>query len=535
MKIKKIILSLIIMLMGAMPVIATQLPQDVKNYLINQKKIPSIRHDGVISYSNGVMYLPVFPAYPEKVKELKIVKTYPHNQTLGAFPDIIIFNNNFGLLKIVKAGENNLTVPNLEDYPVEIKTGEIPQDLLVPHGFVMPERLAGILGDVYIPLIGGAKSSFVSGKKAPLPTGKRIAETKKYSVPEELKNKLFFVNNYQTEYLKVFSSTVSEPLYSLKTSGVMKDVKPALNGKYLLVATKDEKNIDVLDVKDEYIVKHIDLTAYPSEIAVDDTNAKAYISSIEDESLSVIDLNTLRVVEKIQLAGAPKRLSISPDGKKIAYLDISTSNIFVLELDNEYSNKLITTYPNTSKLILDNEMIYIIARTEPKLRVVTFDLLMDNKVAKTRKDKKLDKIKQKEMNHEASENVTSDIFTGMIMPENEDESGLKGYATGIRDIKTGAKPVDMYKYNNDIFVLCAGDNTVYKYNLNSNEVTNTKLPMEGFSRTFSRVPGTNLAVITNMADMKYAVYDMEQAKALQIIPISDYVNTITILERNNEQ
>ncbi len=536
MKIKAIFFSLLLMLILMPQGHATQLPQDIKNYLINQTRVPSIRHDGIIVYGNDVMYLPVFPAYPEKVDEVKITKTYPIKQTMSSFPDIIVFNNNFGLLRIIRTDENTLTVRNLEEYPIEIKTGEIPQDLLVPHGFIMPEKLAGILGDVYIPLSGSAKSgAFVTGKKAPLPTGKRLAETKKYSVPEKLKNKLFFVNNYQNEYLKVFSSTVSEPLYSLKTSGVMRDVKPALNGKYLLAATKGSKNIDVIDVAGEFVAKRIDLTANPEEIAVDDKRGKAYISSIDDESLIVLDLKSLRVIEKIQLAGAPKKLSVSPDGNKIAYLDISTSNIFVLELDNDYLNKLITNYPNTSKIILENDTIYLIARTEPKLRVVTFDLLMDNKSAKTRKDKKQDKIKQIEMKQAESENVTSDIFTGLSVPEKDDLTGLKAYATSIKDIKTGMKPVDMYKYGNDVFVLCAGDNTVYKYDIPNGAVTNSKLPTEGFARSFTPVLDSNIAVITNMADFKYVVYDMEQAKPLQTIPISDYVNSITILERNNEQ
>ena len=536
MKIKSLILTFLFFISGIMPAMATQLPLDVKNYLINQKRVPSIRHDGLIVYNDDIMYLPVFPAYPEKVNEIKIAKTYPAKQTMATFPDIVVFNNNFAMLRIIRTSETALSVRNLEDYPVEIKTGEIPQDLLVPHGLVMPERLAGILGDVYIPLVGSAKSgAFVTGKKAPLPTGKRLAETKKYSVPEKLKNKLFFVNNYQTEYLKVFSSTVSEPLYSLKTSGVMRDVKPILNGKYLLAATKGAKNIDVIDVAGEFVSKHIDLTANPEEIIVDDKREKAYISSVEDESLTVIDLKTLRVVEKIQLAGAPKKLSVSPDGNKIAYIDISTSNIFVLELDNDYSNKLITNYPNTSKIILENGIVYLIARTEPKLRVVTFDLYMDNKSAKTKKDKKQAKIKQLEMQQTANENVASDIFTGMSVPEQDDLTGLKSYATSIKDIKTGAKPVDMYKHGSDLFVLCAGDNTVYNYDIQNSSVTSSKLPTEGFSRTFTPVPESDIAVITNMADLKYVVYDMTQAKALQTIPISDYVNTITILERNNEQ
>ena len=538
MKIKAIIFSLVIMLMSIAPAaMATQLPQDVKNFLIKQNKIPTIRHDGVVVYSDDVMYLPVFPAYPEKVTDIRIVKTFPANQSLTTFPDLIVFNNNFALLRLIRTGDGRITVRNLEEYPVEIKTGEIPQDLMVPKGMVLPESLAGILGDVYIPLIGSAKApAFVTGKKAPLPSGKKVADTKKYSVPEQLKNKLFFVNNYQTEYLKVFSSTVSEPLYSLKTTGVMRDVKPVLGGKYLLAATKDEKNLDVIDVAGEYVMKHIDLTANPTEIAIDDARGKAYVSSVEDESLTVIDLQAFKVIEKIQLAGAPKRICVSPDGAKIGYMDLETSNIFVLELDNNYSNKLITNYPNTSKLILDNDCLYLIARTEPKLRVVTFDLLLDNRVVKTKRDKKLDKINKKELQEEANDNVTSDLFTGMSVPDSEDDlNGLKFYATSIRDAKTGLKPVDMYKLGNNVFVLCAGDNTVYKYDVLNNTVVSSALPVSGFSRTFSAVPESNLAVITNMADLNYVIYDMEQAKALQTVPISDYVNTLTILERNNGQ
>lgn len=536
MKLKILILVLTLIAMSFSPIMAEQLPLDLKNYLINQKKVPTIRHDGVVVYNENVMYLPVFPAYPEKVDEIKIVKTYPNNQSLASFPDIIVFNNNFSLMRIIRTGDNLLTVRNLDEYPVELRTGEIPQDLMVPHGFVMPERLVAILGDVYIPLVGSAKSnSFVTGRKAPLPASKKVTETKKHRVPENLRNKLFFVNNYQTEYLQVFSSTVSEPLYSLKTSGVMRDVKPALKGKYLLAATKDKKNIDVIDVAGEYVVKHIDLTANPSEIAVDEKREKAYVSSIEDESLFIIDLNSLKMVEKIQLAGAPKRLAVSPDGNKIAYMDIQSSNIYILELDNEYSNKLITNYPNTSKIILDRDALYLISRTEPKLRIVLYDLLQDNVKVKTKKDKKLDKFKQQELKQAEDENVTSDLYTGLSVPDEEDENGLKVYATSIKDIETGLKPVDMYKYGTNVFVLCAGNNSVYKYDIQKGEVINTTLPTEGFSKTFSAVANSDLAVITNMADLKYIVYDMNEAKVLQTVPISDYINTLVILERTNEQ
>lgn len=548
MKIKIFLLSLIIFLVGAVQAEATQLPKEIKSYLQSQKKVPTVRFDGIVVYNNDVMYIPVLPAYPEQVEELKIVKTYPQNQNMDALPDLIVFNNNYSLLKVIRTDSNTLTVRNIPDLPTEVKTGTLPQDIMVPRGLVLPESYAGILGDVQIPLVGSAKSTtFVTSRKtAPLPSGKRVADTKKYNVPASLKNKLFFVNNFQTEYLQVFSSTVSEPLYSLKTSGVMKDVKPVLDGKFLLAATKDKKNIDVIDIENEYVAKHIDLTALPSEIAVDDKRGKAYVASITDESLFVIDLTTMTMKEKIQLVGAPQRLSISDDGNRIAYLDLKTSNIYVLDLENDYSNKLITNYPNTTKLILDNNVIYLVSRTTPTLRVVNFDLFQDSEITKTKKDKKREKQKKEEDKNDDAETDTSDIYTSFEFDEgsNDEEKdkkeddllqNVKTYSTSIKDINVGKKPVDMYEYNGNIFVLCAGDNTVYSYNISNGNVKSDKLPVDGFSKAFSPVPNSNLAVITNMADLKYVVYDMDKVKSLQTLPISEYINTITILERNNGQ
>lgn len=549
MKIKLFIIVLIMSFIYTIPAKATQLPKEMKDYLLSQKKVPTIRFDSIVVYNNDVMYLPILPAYPEKVDKLEIVKTYPKNQGMDSLPDLVLFNNNYSMLKIIRKDSNTLTVKNIPDLPTEVKTGTIPQDIMVPRGLVLPENLAGILGDVQIPLIGSAKSAtFVTTRKsAPLPSGKRIVDTKKYNVPPSLKNKLFFVNNFQTEYLQVFSSTVSEPLYSLKTSGVMKDVKPVLDGKFLLAATKDKKNIDVVDIDNEYVAKHIDLTALPSEIAVDDKNGKAYVASISDESLFVIDLETMTMKEKIQLIGAPQRLSISDDGKKIAYLDLKTSNIYVLDIENEYANKLLTNYPNTTKLILENNVLYLISRTTPKLRIVSFDLLQDNVVTKTKKDKKKEKQKKEEDKEADAEIATSDIYNSLEfddVPSDDEKEELKGdqllqnvqtYSTSIKDINIGKKPVDMYKYNGNIFVLCAGDNTVYRYNIESGSLKNDKLPVDGFSKAFSPIPNSNLAVITNMADLKYVVYDMDREKSIETMPISEYINTIIILERKDGQ
>lgn len=539
MKIKVIILTIIMLLIGSLSVQASQLPKNIKDYLLTGQKVPSIRFDGIVVYNENLLYIPVIPAYPKVVEKLEIVKTIPENKTMSAFPDLVLFNNNYALLKVTRIDKNTLAVKNIADLPEEVKTGAIPQDMMVPRGLVIPESYAGILGDVRIPLIGSAKSpTFVTGRMAlPLPDGKRLSAAKRMYVPQALKNKLFFVNNFQTEYLQIFSASVSEPLYSLKTSGVMKDIKSAMGGKYILAATNNQKNIDVIDIANECISKHITLTANPSEIAIDEVNKKAYVASIEDESLFVIDLSSMTLKEKIQLVGAPQRLSISKEGTYLAYTDMKTSNVYILDLVNGYENKLITNYPNITKMILDNDTIYMIARTKPYLRIVTFDLLQDNKVSKTKKDRKNDKkIKQEEK--ESIDSETDDIIGSFDYKEVEEDETLKDvktYSTGIKEIEVGKKPVDMAERNGIIYVLCADNNSVYNVDAKKETVSVEKLPVNGFSKSFTLIPNSNFAVVTNMAELKYVVYDTERNKPIQVQPISEYINMITVLERKNGQ
>ena len=539
MKIKLLISILILLFINVLVVDAAQLPKEIKDYLMEQKVVPSVRFDSIIVYNDNVMYMPVIPSNPQEVEDVSIAKSFPQNSTMDKLPDWVVFNNNFALIKLVKKSEDVVTVGNVDEWPMEIKSGLIPQDIMVPRGLVLPDTLSGIIGDVQIPLMGSAKSAaFRTKKNLPLPTGQRALTYKTENVPSALRNKMFYVNNFQKEYLQIFSSSIAEPLYSLKTSGVMKDVKPALNGKVLLVATKDKNNVDVIDVEKECITKYIDLTALPSEIVVDDVNKKAYVASLKDESLSVIDLESMSMKEKIQLVGSPQRLSLSPDGSMLAYTDMKTSNVFILSLGEEYENKLVTNYPNTTKIILDNDAMYLIARTQPMLRVVTFDLTQDNKVTKNQKQKRKEKMEKLEA-AKSDDTFSSDVVSDFaeMSEKTADENLLENsttYATSIKDVEIGNKPIDMYKRGNIMYLLCAGENLIFTYDLNTKELAGENLPVGGFPKAFTPVENSNLALITNMSEMKYVVYDMDKKQSVQTLPINDYVNMITVLERRHE-
>ena len=108
------------------------------------------------------------------------------------------------------------------------------------------------------------------------------------------------------------------------------------------------------------------------------------------------------------------------------------------------------------------------------------------------------------------------------------------YSTSIKDVEVGNKPIDMHKRNDLIYILCAGENLLFTYDLKSNELAGENLPVGGFPKKFTPIENSNLAIITNMSEMKYVVYDMDKRQVVQTQPINDYINMITVLERKHE-
>lgn len=528
------IISISVMLMST--AFATQLPKEVKDFVINQNDVPSIRFDGLISYSDGTMYIPVIPVNYEPVDKVEIKSTYPKNTPFAKKPDIVIFNNSYSLLKIAKNKDGFLTVSKIDEIPFELRTGLIPQDMLVPSGLVFPANLRCVLGNVQIPVLNEYSVAEAERKAGvPLPTGKKV-NNKKVNVNNEIKNKLFFVNNYQSPYLMVFSPNVSEPLFELKTSDVIKDIKPAMGGKYLLVASANLKNVDVIDVKNEYVARRIDLADVPSEIAVDDIHSKAYVASLKSNVISVIDMNTMTMKEKIQLIGAPQKMVLTEDGQNLIYVDKITSAIYIMGLtDGNYENRFVANVPNLTKMLVKNNVIYLISRTKPEVIAITYDLNAHYEVVKTKAQRKAEKEAAK-----LAEKENEDV-NGLVSGFDPDVASKKAqfdlsekpvsYATSTDTVPTGNKPIDMVLYNDKLYVLSAEKNAIYTYKINPSLQADGTIPTQlgGFSTSINQAGG--IALIMNMTDHHYSVVDLNREKVINIIPINKAVNSVTVTER----
>ena len=548
---KKILSATLIsmMLLGGLSAEAVLLPHPMRVYLFNNVAGTSIRFDGLINLPNGTMYVPVIPAQPKDVEKLEIVYTYPEKQPFKSEPEVITFNNNYSLLKVLPDGKKR-TLTKYDNLPDVVKTGVLPQDMLVPTGFYVSENMRGILGNLEIPVAitniekkpiaasvqktaANSDSTVVARKN-----GKKIVKTHKKALktimPKELANKMYLVTNFDSQYLKVFNPGRPEPIYGLKLKGVLKDVKVTPDNKYLITAVFGKNQVDIADIGNEQIAKSIELNMQPSEIAVDKDANKTYIMSTEGKSIFAINLQDMNISEKVTLEAVPYRMALSPDGTMLAYADKNTDNIYVLKLDDEYKNVLVTNCKNVSKIIIDDmSRMYILSRTQNKLLVNDFNLAKPFVTGEEDDDTGV--ILQKKLAY----NTRKMLGAVDILPENSesmDNQEIEPTNATVEEktIETGFKPTEMFLYGSKLFVVCSGDNEIEILDTETLKIADKiKMPFNGFPRKITGIDNSNLALVTDADAKRYAIINLDTNKITGTYPLDMPVYSITIIDKIN--
>ena len=129
---------------------AAKLPAEITEFINKSYPGAEIRFDGVIILPDSTLYLPLYPAPAKEVQVLEVETSYPANTPFYKKPDVVIFNNDFVLLKVITDKNGKKTVLNLDNPPAEIRNGLLPQDMLVPRGLIIPENIKGIMGNLKI-------------------------------------------------------------------------------------------------------------------------------------------------------------------------------------------------------------------------------------------------------------------------------------------------------------------------------------------------------------------------------------------------
>lgn len=466
---RKLLLTLIICLFTSAATFAAQVPQDVQDFVNKTFPETNFRFDGVIILPDNTMYLPVFPAKTEKVEEVGIKTTYPINETLKQKPDMIIFNNNYSLLKVINTNGKK-TVINMMNPPDEIQSGLLPQDILLPKGLVIPETLKGIIGniDVTITQDTGLKINNTRNK------GKKHSTTP----VEQLNNKTFYIATGTNKNIQVISSNSKVAEYSLEQENIINDIK-CYNGEFLLVTYFDSKIMNIISLIDEKVIKQVPFEICPEQIIIDNNNKIAYISSGSNSSIYIFSLETMTLKKQLKVNGKCEKLTLSEDGTKIFYVDRNKNDIWAIELDNNYLLKNIGSFPNISKIAYVNGKIYIISRTQNRLAVVDYETL-----------------------------------------------------ALLTELEVCEKPVDLYAHNDELYILGALDNLVEVLNTQEDAITDKLfLNTNAFATNITPIENTEMIMVTNARSGLYSVIDTATKEIVRTSPLDVPVRSIVITDK----
>ena len=471
---RKVLIATILLVTSCISVEATTIPLNILQTIKAELPNSAIRFDGLVTLSNGTIYIPVIPSTLNKEGIGKVVTTYPANQKLSQLPEVVIFDTNYALLKVIKTKNGELTVTDTKNIPFTLKTGLFPQDMLVPPGLIIPDELKIMMGDLKI----ATKSSRVNDIFKPEKISKVESTDTKIVPTNAMKNKTLLATTLDSKILTVIPSDSKTPKFTLTLENLPKFVQPVCDDKYILVAAARKTYIDVADVDQEVLAKKIDLSFQPSEIILNKDKSKAYVSVADDQAIFLIDLKTMALVEKIKIKGYPKNITISDDDTTIAYQDKNTGDIYTLVLNENYSNKFVFNNGNVSKLLINKNNVYALSRTENSLLVIDTNI--------------------------------KDVIYKQQLPE---------------------KPIDIMLSDNKLYILSAiGKLSIFNLNdFSLNPII--ELATNGFCKKMLKVPNSKSILITNITNKNYMVFDLEQNKVIQTVETPVYVNDLQIMNK----
>lgn len=468
---QKFIIVLALFLACTSPVNAASLPDNVKGLVSQSFPETNFRFDGVVILPDNTIYLPVIPARIIKPETLEVSSTIPAGKTLKEKPDVVIFNNDYVLMKVLEDDDGERTVAKLNTPPHQIKSGLLPQDMLVPRGLVIPENIKGIIGNLEISTLKDPTLKIIQTQKGE----NKIVNS--LSLIPELKNKTIYATTTFTKNIQVLNPSKKVPEYALSQDNVPISVK-GYNGEFLLVSSFNKKSVDVISLADEQIIKQIKLPTQPDEIIIDAQRKIAYIAAPKSASIYVVSLDTMTLKKQLKLNGMCEKLTLSQDGTKLFYVDKQTNEIWIVELDNGYLLREAGRFPNTSRISYANDKIYITSRTKNRLAIVDYETI-----------------------------------------------GIIG------ETEITEKPVDMLVYKNKLFILGAVKNEICVIDTETDQLTNIiPLNTDGFSTRISRIDDTNLAIITDTKAKKYSIVNLDSNKVIAVNSVDIPINSIVVAD-----
>ncbi|MFH0702351.1 MAG: YncE family protein [bacterium] len=474
-----------------LPTFGTELPKPILNYIKTDFPKVNVRFDGLIELPDGTAYLPVFPlSYADVENPTEIITTIPENSNFSSKPNLILFANNFSLLKIIKMPGQSPTLLSSNKIPLKVKLGLLPQDLIVPENLVIPPELRIILGDLKIPIKGEENQEKIIGKinifenQDNPKTPDSITAITQPIIPtidpqlNDLYNKTFYITNLKSKQIYIVYPFIGRPSKTIELSSIPSDMIMTDDGRYLLATGLSSNKVSVIDTLNNSLARELNVGSLPISIVISKDMERAYIANKSSSSISVVDLKNMEIIQTVNIIGFPSNLALSEDSKNLFYSDAATGKIFRVSAIDKREVDLVTQANNVSKISLFNNYLFILSRTDNAL--IVYDL-------------KKDKL--------------------------------------IKTIKVGNKPVDIKisKNKNKLYVLSAGSDSLNIMDISTLEISKTiALKSNGFPKNINIIDSTNKALISSVNSYEIVIVNLDQEEITGYLPISVTIGSLVV-------
>lgn len=354
----------------AVPCMASELPQTVLAYLRKKDPMVKVRFDGMVTFSNHEVYLPVFPQDPSRPPNpSQVLREYPGS---GKWPDLIQFDNHFFLIRLVNTASGKLALARMDAYPIELKEGLLPQDLLLPPNLFLPNELKVILGDLpYHPM-----ESVIGDENATA----ALAAKNFTSAARDAVKKTLYVADLDRQALAVIEPTTGQKRESVELNCVASNVLPSPDGHSVFVSCLTTDEVVVVDTRSSLVRTRILVGAKPTGLLYlpsvkaggRDTLAVSHRFS---NFLTLIPTDELISGAQVQLPGNGGPMAALSALGLLYVADYTENKLYELDLA---SRKLARTLPglrNMSALWIEERtpgspVAWMISRAEDKLQGV---------------------------------------------------------------------------------------------------------------------------------------------------------------------
>ena len=216
-----------------------------------------------------------------------------------------------------------------------------------------------------------------------------------------------------------------------------------------------------------------------------------------------------------------------------------------MSLDEQNKISELCECENVAKLMLNNDTLYTLSRStnivsvynlttkEPTKEEFKLDLLRKGKNLREVEQEINDKEKREKLEKLGKRYYQAQFQLYRKSKKEYEKDPRKIRTKFVTQIEVLDKPIDMIESDGKLFVLCAKNNEVSIIDLETFDTDLiVQLPMKGFANKITKVENSNIALITNVKDKNYLIFDLKNKKTLQKVPIDSFISDIVVVDKN---